>query len=343
MSGAAATRAAIVGLQGPELLDDERALFRRLPPAGVILFARNCQDPDQVTALTRSVRALFPDRHCPVLIDQEGGRVARLRPPHWPALPAAGQIGALATGSPGFGSDAASLFGQAIGHQLDRLGVDIDCAPCLDVVRPETTRAIGDRSFAMDGEVVGRLGRQFIAGLASTGVLPVLKHLPGHGRAIADSHLQLPVVSCGLAELERSDFLPFRTCADAAGLAMTCHVLFAAIDPDRPATHSPTVIGRVIRGSIGFNGILLSDDLGMDALRGPPAERAVQAVAAGCDIALYGNGPLATMAAVLGAVPDLRPAVERRLQALLRDAGRCRGSGRGGDALARLDELLAVA
>ena len=242
MSGAA-TRAAIVGLGGAALDDGERMLFRRLPPAGFILFARNCQEPRQVSDLTAELRALSPRRRVPVLIDQEGGRVMRLRPPHWPALPAAARIGALAARGEALAREAARRLGEAIGGELAALGIDVDCAPCLDVARPETTTAIGDRAFAADPDLVGRLGRAFMDGLLAAGVAPVIKHLPGHGRARIDSHLGLPTVDAGLVELEAVDLRPFRVCADSP-FAMTAHVVYTALDPDRPATHSPAVMQR---------------------------------------------------------------------------------------------------
>ena len=334
-------RAAIVGLQGVTIGAEERQLFRRQPPSGFILFARNCVEPAQVAALTRELRGLFPGRQVPVLIDQEGGRVMRLRPPHWPALPAAARIGALAEADIGRAVEAAGRLGRAIGEELRAVGIDVDCAPCLDVGRPETTAAIGSRAFAADPILVGRLGRTVAEGLLQAGVLPVIKHLPGHGRATVDSHELLPVVDAGRAELEALDFVPFRMNADLP-LAMTAHVVYTAIDPELPATQSATVIGEVIRGAIGFRGILLSDDLGMKALGGTFADRAAQARAAGCDIALHCSGDLGEAGEVLGAAGDLAEAVSDRLSSALAEAGQAPAAPRGA-ALARLNELLAVA
>lgn len=332
-------RAAIVGLRGTVLGPEERELFQGLPPAGFILFARNCLEPGQVAALTAELRGLFPQRRLPVLIDQEGGRVMRLRPPHWPALPPAARIGAMADAERAI--EAANRLGRAIGEELRMLGIDVDCAPCLDVRRPDTTTAIGDRAFAADAAAVGRLGRAMAEGLLSSGVLPVMKHLPGHGRAVVDSHELLPVVDAGLEELEAVDFLPFRRNADLP-LAMTAHVVFRAIDPDLPATHSRKVIDEAIRSRIGFRGILLSDDLGMKALGGSFEDRAARAIAAGCDIALHCSGDLAEAEAVLDAAGLLSADASARLASALAGAAAAEPPARG-VALARLNELLDVA
>jgi beta-N-acetylhexosaminidase len=333
--------AAIVGIAGTELTRDERDLFLRRPPAGFILFARNCAAPAQLRELTASLHGLFPGRHVPILIDQEGGRVMRMRPPHWPSLPAAASIGALAERDESIAMEAARQLGRAIGHELAEVGIDVDCAPCLDVARSETTRAIGDRAFAADPALVGRLGRAFMTGLEQAGILPVMKHMPGHGRAHVDSHELLPTVDVDLEELLATDLVPFRACADAP-LGMTCHVVYRAVDPRYPATQSPRVISQLIRGEIGFAGILLSDDLGMRALQGGIADRALLSLEAGCDIALHCNGDLVEMEAVLAAVPPLALAVADRLQALLGAADR-RGRQSAPDALARLEEMMAVA
>ncbi|HMR33913.1 MAG TPA: beta-N-acetylhexosaminidase [Geminicoccaceae bacterium] len=332
-------RAAIAGLRGTTLTPEERELFRALPPAGLILFARNCVEPAQVAALTADLRGLFPERRLPVLIDQEGGRVMRLRPPHWPALPAAARIGAMSDAE--LAAEAANRLGHAIGEELRALGIDVDCAPCLDVRRPDTTTAIGDRAFAAEAATVARLGRAMADGLAAAGVLPVMKHLPGHGRAVVDSHELLPVVDAGLDELEAVDFEPFRRNADLP-LAMTAHVVFEAIDPDAPATHSRKVIDEAIRGRIGFRGILMSDDLGMKALGGSFEDRAARAIAAGCDIALHCSGDAAEAEAVLDAAGVLPAATEARLAAALADVASARAPERG-VALARLNQLLDVA
>jgi beta-N-acetylhexosaminidase len=300
-------RAAIVAIAGTSLAPDEEELLRRQPPAGVILFARNCRDRDQLRRLTAALRATQPGRRLPVLIDQEGGRVMRLRPPEWRSLPAAGAVGALAArGDLAAGREAARLLGRLIAHDLAEVGIDIDCAPVVDVGRPETTTAIGDRAFSTDPELVAELAGAFADGLMAGGVAPVLKHLPGHGRARVDSHLALPVVDASRDELIATDLVPARRLHHLP-LAMTAHVLYRAVDPDRPGTLSPAVIGELIRGEAGFRGLLLSDDLGMGALEGDPASRAERALSAGCDLAVACTGRLEESRAVLDAAPWLAP------------------------------------
>lgn len=295
-------RAVIVSLAGPRLLDEERDLLGHGQPAGVILFGRNCEDPRQLRGLCDAVRAAAGDPTLPILIDQEGGRVMRLRPPRWRALPAMATIGQLATSDRQAGLEAARLAGALIGGDLAMAGITVDCAPVLDVAGPTTTKAIGDRAFASDPVLVGELGRALMAGLRGAGVAPVIKHLPGHGRGESDSHMELPVVSASLAALRERDFVPFQMCSDAP-LAMTAHLLFKVLDAKRPATQSPAIIGEIIRGEIGFAGILISDDLSMEALAGPLEERAALAVAAGCDLALYCHGRLADSARILETAP----------------------------------------
>lgn len=294
-------RAAIVGIAGPSLTFDERRLLERLPPAGVILFARNCVDRGQLAALVADIGALTPGRRTPVLIDQEGGRVMRLRPPHWRPLPAAGVVGALPAAD---GLRAAWLLGRLIAHDLAEVGISIACAPVTDLAWPGATAAIGARAFAADPWRAARLATACARGLIAGGVAPVIKHLPGHGRATVDSHEALPVVEAGLDELADTDLVPSRAMVSAVGLAMTAHVVYRAIDPHRPGTLSPTVIAEVIRGRIGFRGILLSDDLAMGALTGPVAERAGAALAAGCDLAMHCTGRIEEGRAVLEAVPE---------------------------------------
>lgn len=340
---AALPAAAVVGLAGTQLSEDERALFRRLPPTGFILFARNVESPAQLRALTGDLAALFPQRRVPILVDQEGGRVMRLRPPSWPELPAAAAIGRLAATDPAGAGEAARRLGEVLGRELRAVGISVDCAPCLDVADPQTTPAIGDRAFAADPELVGELGAALIQGLRTSGVLPVIKHLPGHGRARVDSHRALPVVTAGLDALISRDLVPFRRCRDAP-LAMTAHIVYAAIDADHPATHSGPVIANVIRGAIGFAGILLSDDLGMAALSGDVGQRAARAIAAGCDLALHCSGRLAETHAVLAAVPRLPEPTLARLDDLLAEAAaRVAEPLPHEPALARLERLLARA
>lgn len=286
----------IFGLKGPELTEAERGFLASSQPLGFILFARNVETPAQVTALTAALRAAV-GRRAPVLIDQEGGRVQRLKPPHWRSRPAAGRIGVLARADPALGLRAAWLHGRLIAGDLAPLGIDVDCAPDVDVADAKTHAAIGDRSFGDDPDLVGALARAMAAGLAAGGVMPVIKHLPGHGRARVDSHLALPVVDASVDELEARDIRAFKAVADMPW-GMTCHLLFRAIDPDNPATLSMKVINELIRKSIGFTGLLLTDDLGMNALSGTPDTRAQAALAAGCDVALHCSGDLDEMRAV---------------------------------------------
>lgn len=315
MVGGSDVKAAVIGVAGTHLLADERAVLSRLQPAGVILFKRNCESPDQVAALTRELRALFPDRWLPVLVDQEGGRVQRLGPPAWPALPPLRALGRLAEQDGTAGERATRLHAAAIASLVRAVGIDVVCAPCLDLLRPETTRAIGDRALAADPALVARLGRIYADTLLAQGVLPVIKHLPGHGRATCDSHLELPRVTAEVVELEATDWQAFGPLADLP-LGMTAHIVFTAIDPGRPATQSPLVIEQVIRGTIGFRGLLFSDDLSMEALDGPITRRATASLAAGCDLALHCNGKLGETEAVLEAVPPLPASTAARLQSL---------------------------
>jgi beta-N-acetylhexosaminidase len=257
-----------------------------------------------VWGLVAALRTATRRPDAPVLIDQEGGRVQRLRPPHWPARPAAQQIGAIAAQDLVAAREAAFLLARLIAHDLSGLGITINCAPVLDLALPEQTSAIGDRAFSADPEVVALLGESAIAGHLAGGVLPVIKHLPGHGRARVDSHLALPVVETARATLAADDWRPFRACAGAP-LAITAHVLFTALDRQRPATLSPAIVAEVIRGEIGFGGALLSDDLSMGALGGSLGERAARARAAGCDIAVHCNGRRDEMIEVLDAAGDL--------------------------------------
>ncbi|MFO1050350.1 MAG: beta-N-acetylhexosaminidase [Geminicoccaceae bacterium] len=311
----AGPRAAVVGLAGPVLDPAERELLRALPPAGVILFQRNCVDRGQLRALTDEIHALGGARRLPVLIDQEGGRVARLRPPEWRSLPAAREIGRAARANPNDGREAARLAGRLIAHDLSEVGIDIDCAPCLDIATPGMTEAIGSRSFADDPALVADLGRAFADGLLAGGIAPVIKHLPGHGRAVVDSHVEVPLVSADLPELA-SDFAPFAALRDLP-LAMTAHVVFSALDPGRPATVSHAVIAGTIRGALGVQGILLSDDLAMQALTGDPASRALAALGAGCDLALFCPGRIDETRAVLQVVPPLARSILARLDGVL--------------------------
>ena len=309
MTGPAA-RAAIVGVSGRSLTPEEAALFAAVPPAGAILFRRNIESPTQLCALTTTLHAALPSG-APILIDQEGGRVARLRPPHWRGHPPAAAIGALYARDQAAGLRAAWLTGALIGLDCAESGIDVVCAPVLDLGLPQTHGAIGDRAFAADPETVAALGRAVADGLLAAGVQPAGKHATGHGRATVDSHLALPVVQA--TDLS-ADLVPFARNADFPWM-LTAHILYPALDPVRPATLSPAIIAEVIRGRIGFAGVLASDDLAMQALSGSPAERARAALAAGCDVALYCPGDVAGNEAVLRACPPLTAAAVARLDA----------------------------
>ncbi len=303
-------KAAIVGIAGPTLSDIEAELLVLHQPAGVILFARNIADPAQLAALTAALRRILPNGL--LMVDQEGGRVARLRPPHWRGHPSAGALGALFDNDPARGLRAAFLTGTLIGADCIATGFDVVTAPVLDRRIPGAHDVVGDRSFGADPQMVARLGRAFAKGLLSAGVQPVAKHAPGHGRACVDSHFALPAVAGPTAEME-SDILPF---ALNAGLpwAMTAHIHYPDLD-DRPATLSAKVIERVIRGRIGFGGVVVSDDLAMEALSGTPAERATAALAAGCDLALYCAGDSEANRLLLEACPEPTPQAFTRLAA----------------------------
>lgn len=301
----ACPRAVVFGCAGPDLTPDEAAFFREADPLGFILFRRNCVDRDQMRRLVADLRASVGRADAPVLIDQEGGRVARMRPPHWPAHPPMGVFGDLAARDPAAGREAAWINGRLLAHMLAEVGITVDCAPVCDVPVEGAHDIIGDRAFSRDPAIVTALARATAEGLLAGGVLPVIKHIPGHGRAGTDSHAELPVVEAGRAVLEATDFLPFRALADLP-LAMVAHVVLKAIDPDAPASTSPIVVREVVRGpSIGFDGLLFSDDLSMNALRGEPYARAQAVLAAGMDVVLHCNGDLDEMRALLGAVPAL--------------------------------------
>jgi beta-N-acetylhexosaminidase len=302
-------RAAIVGLSGLSLTANEANLLAAYPPVGVILFKRNVADPTQLATLIASVRAVVPDAL--LMVDQEGGRVARLRPPHWQAHPPAAAIGALYDQDRVTGLRAAWLTGALIGTDCAAAGFDVACAPVLDLRHPGITDAIGDRAFSVDPEAVAVLGRAVADGLLAAGVQPVTKHAPGHGRALVDSHLSLPRITT--ADLD-SDILPFGRNADLPWM-MTAHLLYEALDPSHPATLSAEIITGIIRGRIGFRGLLVSDDLAMHALTGEPATRATACLAAGCDIALYCAGDFANTEAVLKAVPPIGSGTVERLAA----------------------------
>lgn len=328
-------RAAIVGIAGTSLSAEEVALFRATPPAGLILFARNVADPAQLRALTDAARALLgPD--LPILIDQEGGRVARLRPPHWPGFPAAAQF-------EGLPEDAVRANAALLGLTCRGMGLDVVCAPVLDLRLPGAHQVIGDRALSADPAEVARLGRAWIEGLHMAGCVPVAKHIPGHGRAMVDSHLDLPRVTAGRDALAR-DIAPFAALAGTGAWAMTAHILYEALDPALPATLSAALIATVIRGEIGFRGVLVSDDLAMKALRGAPGDLARRAIAAGCDLVLHCTGVLAETADCLGACPVLSEEAADRMAAARAVAEAARRPGLDPGALAALrDSHLAAA
>lgn len=281
----------LLGLSGLTITADERALFNAADPAGYILFARNIDTPEQVRALTADLRALSGRDDLPLLIDQEGGRVARLGPPHWPLFPPARRFGEVFGIAPVTAIEAARLNAKAIAVTLADLGISVDCLPVLDVPVPGAHDIIGDRAYALEPGTVASLGDATLRGLRAGGVVGVVKHIPGHGRAAADSHLELPVVTAGIAALE-ADFAPFRALASAP-MAMTAHVLYEALDPDACASQSKIVVEQTIRGTIGFDGLLMADDLGMSALGGTLPERLAGVLAAGCDLALHCSGDFA--------------------------------------------------
>jgi beta-N-acetylhexosaminidase len=309
-------RRVIFGCLGPVLEPQERDFFREVQPWGFILFGRNVRTRAQVRALTAALRDTVGDAKAPVLIDQEGGRVARLKPPEWPERPPQSVFGKLYQNSPEIAGEAAYLNARLIAGDLADIGINVDCLPVLDVPVPGGHDVIGDRAFAADPAVVIALGRAVIDGLLDGGVLPVMKHLPGHGRAGCDSHLELPHVTDPVEQLSAADFVTFRSLSDCP-MAMTAHVVYDAVDPNRPATLSPRVVRNVIRGEIGYQGLLMTDDLTMSALSGPLSARAKAALFAGCDVVLHCSGVLAEMVEVATEARPLEgPWLKRAEQAL---------------------------
>ena len=311
-----AIRAFITGCAGKSLTDDEIAFMGEAEPWGLILFRRNVESPEQVRALTASFREAVGRSEAPVLVDQEGGRVQRLTSPHWRAYPSAAKLGSLAVNDPLTRRELVRLTARLLAADLRAVGITVDCMPVLDVPVPGAHGVIGDRAYAQTPQEVAVLARAAADGLLAGGVLPVVKHVPGHGRARADSHEDLPVVEASVADLEAHDFLPFSVMADMPA-AMTAHVVFTALDPSSPATTSRKVIRRIVRGHIGFSGLLMSDDLSMKALTGTLGERAAAALRAGCDLALHCSGILAEMHEVAAAAPLLAGGAKRRADAAL--------------------------
>lgn len=334
------TRAVILGCAGPALEPAERRFFAEADPLGFILFARNVESPEQLRALTDELRAAVGRDDVPILVDQEGGRVARLGAPHWRAAPAAAAFGHLAARRPGDARRATWLNARLMAADLAAAGITVDCAPVLDLRWPGAHDVIGDRAFAGDPVVVANLGRAMCEGLLAGGVLPVIKHLPGHGRARVDSHAALPVVDAPWQALAATDLRAFAELSDAPW-GMTAHVVYSAVDDARPATLSPRVISEVIREEIGFDGVLVSDDLSMRALTGGLRARAEAAMAAGCDLVVHCNGDLREM----GAVTEGAGAVGEVAAARLRRAESRRRASIGSDfdakvAYAQLDALM---
>ena len=298
------SRAFITGVSGPELTDSEREFIRTERPWGFILFKRNIDAPAQVARLVGELCAAVENPDTPVLIDQEGGRVQRLGPPHWPVYPPGAVFGALYDIDRALGLKAARLSSRLIAADLIDLGITVDCLPLADVPVEGSDAVIGNRAYGTEPDKVAAIARAVTEGLEQGGVLPVLKHIPGHGRATADSHFKLPTVDIARNELERTDFAAFQPLADLP-MAMTAHVVFSAIDPAQPATTSATMIEQVIRGVIGFQGLLMSDDVSMNALAGSIAERTRAIVDAGCDMVLHCNGKLDEMREVARLTPEL--------------------------------------
>jgi beta-N-acetylhexosaminidase len=296
-------QAAIYGFEGPALTDDERRFFRDAEPAGFILFRRNIGNRDQLLRLTDSLRELTGRDDVPILVDQEGGRVARMRPPEWPAFPAAEKFADLYRVAPSSAIEAVRSNARALGAMLRSVGINVDALPLLDVRQPGASDIIGDRALGSEPMQVSALGRAVLDGLASAGVIGIVKHMPGHGRALVDSHHELPIVTASAEELE-VDLEPFERLASAP-MGMMAHVVYTAWDTERPASQSPVVIRDMIRQRIGFDGFLMSDDSNMNALSGSQAERAANCVAAGCDVALPCNGVLADNIEIAAALGDL--------------------------------------
>jgi len=333
-------RAFIAGSSGPALTEAERAFFRDAKPWGFIVFRRNIESPGQLAALVASFRDAVGRADAPVLVDQEGGRVQRMTTPHWPKYPPGARFGEIFARDPVLGREITRLGAMLMAHDLGKVGINVDCVPVLDVPQPDAHDVIGDRAYGRDPRTVSILGRAAAEGLLAQGVLPVIKHVPGHGRAFADSHEALPVVEASFAELDATDFAPFRALADMP-LAMTAHVVYTAIDPAAPITTSRRGIS-LIRDEFGYDGCVMSDDLSMNALSGAMRGRAEAAFAAGCDLALHCNGDMDEMRAVAEASPVLAGDAGRRAAAALGRIAHAPEPFDPVDARARLDAALAA-
>lgn len=330
----------IFGLSGLILTEDEKQLFRDVSPAGYIIFGRNVADRPQLRALTDSLRDLHGRDDVPILIDQEGGRVARMKAPEWPAFPAGAAFDALYDLAPITAIEAARSNAEAIALVLGEVGVNVDCLPVLDVRVPDTHSAIGDRALGSDPMRVGALGRAILDGLAAGGVIGVVKHMPGQGRAVVDTHHELPHVHATEAELDQ-DLAPFRSLNKAA-MGMTGHVVYDVWDAHRPATMSPLIIEDIIRGKIGFDGLLMSDDLDMNALSGDVPTRAADCVTAGCDIALNCWGRFDEMVAIAEKLPEITDIAKARLDRAMAGATLKFDAERLAHLLDKRDQLLAL-
>jgi beta-N-acetylhexosaminidase len=334
-------QAAIYGLSGLALTGDERTFFRDADPAAFILFKRNCAESAQLRALTDSLRDLSGRDDLPILIDQEGGRVARMQPPEWPKFPAAWSFAELYGMAPVSAIEAEMANARALALMLRAPGINVDCLPLLDVRQPGADDIIGDRALGAEPMQVAALGRAVLDGLAAAGVVGVVKHIPGHGRALCDSHKELPIVTASAQELE-TDLEPFER-LNWAPMGMMAHVVYTAWDKERPASQSPTIVSDIVRGRIGFDGWLMSDDIGMEALKGDFAERAKGVIDAGCDAVLHCSGKMEEMVAVASAVPAMSAAGEERLRQAMVVAGPTDSGPDFEQLIAKRDELLALA
>ncbi|MEP2737029.1 MAG: beta-N-acetylhexosaminidase [Erythrobacter sp.] len=333
---------AIFGIAGESLSAEERAFYKECDPAGYILFARNCVTPDQLRGLTDDLRDIHGRDDTLISIDQEGGRVVRMKPPEWASYPSGEVFDRLYQTAPATAIEAARINSRAMGAELASMGVNVTFQAPLDVRREETDNVIGDRSLGSDPVQVVALGRAVIEGLAEAGVTGCLKHMPGHGRAMADSHKELPIVTASADELE-VDIAPFRALASKAKIGMSAHIEFTAWDADLPATLSPAVIDNIIRGAIGFDGLLLTDDIDMQALNGTIADRSAKALAAGCDVVLNCWAKIPDMEATVEAVPALTKRGEERLAEAFPAKPAAIEESERKDLLAKRDALLAVA
>ncbi len=308
----------IYGCVGPVLTPEEVEFFGKSKPAGFILFSRNIVDKQQLSKLTTDLKKSVGRHKVPILIDQEGGRVQRMKEPEWRAYPPMSVFGDMAQKDPTLAASALRLNCRLIADDLRKCGINVNCLPLLDVRQNNADLIIGDRAFSTDPSLVGALGRICVEALEEGGVLPVVKHMPGHGRAAVDSHKALPVVDTKVSELEQVDFVPFKALRDVA-LGMTAHIVYSDVDSQKPATLSRKVIGRIIRMKIGFSGLLMTDDLSMQALSGSMAEKAIAALKAGCDLLLHCNGELSEMQEIASTIDECDVAFEKRIASMIRN------------------------